>query len=251
LKGKKHVKALILSDIHSNIYALEAIWAKENDSDLIFCAGDLVDYGPFPAQVIEWIRSHNTIVVQGNHDKRVAEFYRNGGLDQVDPNDTLWAHHNARRLDEDSIAYLEGLPLLHTFEMDGIAYTMSHQYDHAYGTIEFIVQFDKYWRIVENENLLNMKDHRSIFGHTHRRCVHRLGEHELWLNPGSASYRRPDDPSKEAHYITIQDGIIHLKSLAYDRSKLFAAIVDEPLMQMERLVAFFFFGSGFEKLSGN
>lgn len=49
------MKALILSDIHSNIYALEAIWNKERDSDLILCAGDLVDYGPFPQEVLAWV----------------------------------------------------------------------------------------------------------------------------------------------------------------------------------------------------
>ena len=42
------MKALIISDIHSNIYGLEAVYKKEKDSDIIYCAGDLVDYGPFP-----------------------------------------------------------------------------------------------------------------------------------------------------------------------------------------------------------
>ncbi len=42
-----------------------------------------------------------------------------------------------------------------------------------------------------------------------------------WLNPGSASYRRPDDPDKTAHYATITDGEIRLKQIPYDRKPQF------------------------------
>ena len=52
------MKALLIADIHSNICALEAIWNKEQDSDIIYCAGDLVDWGPFPKQVLDWVREH-------------------------------------------------------------------------------------------------------------------------------------------------------------------------------------------------
>lgn len=43
------MKALIISDIHSNVKALESIRKAEPDYDVIYCAGDLVDYGPLPA----------------------------------------------------------------------------------------------------------------------------------------------------------------------------------------------------------
>lgn len=39
-----------------------------------------------------------------------------------------------------------------------------------------------------------------------------------WLNPGSISYRRPDDPDKSANYMVISDGNVEFKSLYYDRS---------------------------------
>ena len=66
------MKALVVSDIHSNIYALQAIWEQEHDSDVIYCAGDLVDYGPFPSEVIQWVREHEVICVGGNHDAWVV-----------------------------------------------------------------------------------------------------------------------------------------------------------------------------------
>jgi hypothetical protein len=75
------MKALILSDVHSNIVALEAIWAREGDADAIYCAGDLVDYGVYPRETLAWMRAHNVVCVQGNHDRQVAEtFLRTGAL---------------------------------------------------------------------------------------------------------------------------------------------------------------------------
>jgi predicted phosphodiesterase len=123
------MKVLIFSDIHSNIYALEAIWEKEHDSDLILCAGDLVDYGPYPRQVLTWIREHNVLCVQGNHDASVALTYRKGNtLETVAEDDRAWVHLNASLLEESDIEFLEQLPISSSFELDGIAYGMQHIY---------------------------------------------------------------------------------------------------------------------------
>ena len=69
------MKLLILSDVHANPCALDAIWAKESDCDAIYCTGDLVDYGPFPVEVIRWFREHNVKCVLGNHDAELIEFH--------------------------------------------------------------------------------------------------------------------------------------------------------------------------------
>ena len=39
------MKVLIISDIHANMDALNAVWARESDADAILCAGDVVDWG--------------------------------------------------------------------------------------------------------------------------------------------------------------------------------------------------------------
>lgn len=62
------------------------------------------------------------------------------------------------------------------------------------------------------------------------------------MNSGSVSYRRMDDPSKEAHYITITDSRIELKSVDYDRSPLLRAVKALSLSETEMAVAFKFFG---------
>lgn len=235
------MKALLISDIHANIYALEAIWRNEKDSEIIYCAGDLVDYGPFPKEVIEWIREHNAVCVQGNHDRNVASAYRSGeSLWSIADEQLKWKHDNARKLSEDDVLFLERLPLSFPFVMDDIGYSLQHMYV-DYETIASLPQFDEFWRQQTDGSVRETELRRMIFGHTHRRCVHYLGNKELWMNPGSVSYRRRDDMSKEAHYMTITDGRIDLKSVEYDRSPLLRAAKTARLNEAEMASALRFF----------
>ena len=73
------MRYLILSDIHSNIEALNAVAedAKGN-YDQILCCGDLVGYGANPNEVVEWVRGNCAAVVRGNHDKACT------GLDDLE-----------------------------------------------------------------------------------------------------------------------------------------------------------------------
>ena len=52
------MKIAIISDIHGNLAAVEAF--PEKSFDHLWCLGDLVDYGPRPHQVIQWVRHHAT-----------------------------------------------------------------------------------------------------------------------------------------------------------------------------------------------
>ncbi|MBI1787744.1 MAG: metallophosphoesterase family protein [Acidobacteria bacterium] len=73
------MRFLIVSDIHANWEALEAVLAlTEGQYDQIVCLGDLVGYGPDPNPVVEWARTKVAVQVRGNHD-RVAV-----GLDSVE-----------------------------------------------------------------------------------------------------------------------------------------------------------------------
>lgn len=64
------MRYLILSDIHSNLEALEkSLKLGEGKYDQVLCLGDLVGYGPDPNAVIRRIRSLASAIVRGNHDK--------------------------------------------------------------------------------------------------------------------------------------------------------------------------------------
>jgi predicted phosphodiesterase len=235
------MKALVLSDLHSNIHALEAIWKQEHDSDLVLCAGDLVDYGPFPCQVLAWLRERKAICVQGNHDAWVASNYRQGhSLYTIPESERSWAHYNAGMLGEDEIGYLEGLPCAIDLEMDGLVYGITHMYREY----EEIVSLHAYERFSADSfsrpGAAPLT--RLIFGHTHRRSIRYLSDERLWLNPGSISYRRRDDPDQAAHYATITGGIISLKRLEYDLTPLRSFIGSLHLSESEMEQAGFYFG---------
>jgi diadenosine tetraphosphatase ApaH/serine/threonine PP2A family protein phosphatase len=66
------MRALILSDIHGNLEALEAVLtaaAKDGGYDQLWNLGDMVGYGGSPNQVLDRIRPLSTLVVRGNHDR--------------------------------------------------------------------------------------------------------------------------------------------------------------------------------------
>ena len=65
----------VLSDIHSNLDALEAAFALIRDDDAVLCLGDIVGYGPNPNECVERIRLRHTATVLGNHDVAAIDDY--------------------------------------------------------------------------------------------------------------------------------------------------------------------------------
>ena len=63
------MRALILSDIHSNIDALEAVLAAAPAHNVVWNLGDVVGYGAAPNAVIDCIRDLAVVHVRGNHDR--------------------------------------------------------------------------------------------------------------------------------------------------------------------------------------
>lgn len=63
------MRALIISDIHANLVALEAVLAQAGSVDAVWCLGDVIGYGPKPNECVEIVRElPNLICLQGNHD---------------------------------------------------------------------------------------------------------------------------------------------------------------------------------------
>lgn len=63
------MRALVLSDIHGNLEALEAVLAAAGVWDVLWNLGDMVGYGGSPNEVLDRIRPISTLVVRGNHDR--------------------------------------------------------------------------------------------------------------------------------------------------------------------------------------
>lgn len=102
------MQILILSDLHSNWQALEAVLADaKGEYDQIVCCGDVVGYNPNPIEVLEWTRSNCSAIVRGNHDKVIA------GIDDIEWfNDVakMSAQWTMRVLSAGQLKYLRELP---------------------------------------------------------------------------------------------------------------------------------------------
>jgi predicted phosphodiesterase len=116
------MRVALLSDIHGNLIALEAVLALlalRGPFDEMVVAGDLVWAGPWPAEVVDRVRSLGCTVVQGNTDA----FFRR------DPEDTppgkrenRFAEHlewMLAQLGHERAAYLANLPAAHSIQPDG------------------------------------------------------------------------------------------------------------------------------------
>jgi putative phosphoesterase len=64
----------IISDIHANMHALQAVWddLERQKPDAVYCLGDLVGYGAYPNEVIEFIQKWDISTIMGNYDQGVG-----------------------------------------------------------------------------------------------------------------------------------------------------------------------------------
>ncbi|MBC7235853.1 MAG: metallophosphoesterase family protein, partial [Chloroflexi bacterium] len=101
------MRILVLSDIHSNLVALEAVLAEVSAFDMIWSLGDVVGYGPRPNECIARLREFEHIAIAGNHDWGVLGKADLGMFNPDARQANLW---NRAQLSESSRAYLEALP---------------------------------------------------------------------------------------------------------------------------------------------
>lgn len=110
------MRIAILSDIHGNLVALEAVLADlahRGSVDAIAVAGDLVWAGPWPAEVVDCVRSLKAMVIQGNTD---AFFARQPNEPPTGKSESRFAEHLSwmlTRLGPERARYLAALPFSH------------------------------------------------------------------------------------------------------------------------------------------
>ncbi|HEY9141304.1 MAG TPA: metallophosphoesterase family protein [Bryobacteraceae bacterium] len=210
------MRILIISDLHAN---LEALRALPTNFDRLWVLGDLVNYGPNPAEVIEFVRERAAIVVRGNHDHAV-------GFDE-DPRCSARFRAMAEEtrrytlsvLDEDDRNYLRKLPLEATPAVEGTRFLLCHA-----------VPSDPLFEYRQEESPLWLADEVGsgigieLVGHTHI-PFRRLLETRMVVNPGSAG--QPKHGRAEACYAIWQDGKVTLGSVAYD--------VEQTVAKLRRL----------------
>ncbi|NPA13084.1 MAG: metallophosphoesterase family protein [Aquificae bacterium] len=69
------MRIAVLSDIHGNIHALEEVAKdiKNQSVDKIFCLGDIVNFGAYPKECLDWVKENCDITLKGENDIFVAD----------------------------------------------------------------------------------------------------------------------------------------------------------------------------------
>jgi len=151
------VRILILSDVHSNLEALEACLAAAPSWDVVVNLGDTVGYGANPNEVIARCRALGKVFVRGNHDKAVAGLMDLGEFNTAAGLATLWTRD---QLTPENLNWLRGLPAgpVRVTELPGVQFVHGSSLDE-----------DEYLVSVRDaiEPLMTDSIPLTFFGHTH------------------------------------------------------------------------------------
>jgi predicted phosphodiesterase len=102
------MRILVLSDLHANATALDAVLgAARGRWDLSVCLGDVVGYGPDPNEVTARLRELGTQTIRGNHDKAVTGLMPTDDFNPVAKAAVDWTR---AQLKPDHLAWLTSLP---------------------------------------------------------------------------------------------------------------------------------------------
>jgi len=102
------MRVLVLSDIHANLVALEAVLEAAGDVDTIWSLGDIVGYGPMPSECVDRIVSLSPAAsLIGNHDWAAIGRLQ---LDEFNPAARFATYWTTAQLSTEHMRYLESLP---------------------------------------------------------------------------------------------------------------------------------------------
>ncbi|KPL70062.1 hypothetical protein ADN00_18615 [Ornatilinea apprima] len=114
------MKVLIISDIHANLTALEAVLADCGSFDAVWCLGDVVGYGPDPNECVELVRSlPNLVCILGNHDAAALGELELESFNYDAQLSTLWTQQT---LTETNRRFLLKLPEAQTLDQVTLAH---------------------------------------------------------------------------------------------------------------------------------
>lgn len=232
---------LIVSDIHGNSEALDAVLADaQGRYDRIFCLGDLVGYGADPNLVAEWARTGTAATVRGNHDRACV-----GSADTLEafnPSAQLSAIWTREVLTPENREYLERLPRGPLRIVDEAA---NGGFDLAHGS-----PLDEDDYLIAPIDLRFMRPYLdtqvTFFGHTHvqggfilsHRGVGRIDPHLVLglepdfcylVNPGSVGQPRDGDPRAAYALYNPEDRTVEFRRAPYDVSKAASKILGAGL----------------------
>ena len=232
------MRCLILSDIHSNLVALEAILQDAPSGLPVYCLGDIVGYNSNPVECLKIVQDLGCPVVRGNHDHYVAHSDSLEGFHPLAANVVDWTR---KQLTDENRTYLGNLKYVDSVE----TFTIVHSTLDAPSTWGYV--FDK----LEAEASFNYQVSSVCFyGHTHvpmafertdgirsglfKKLKIAVGR-KYFINVGSVGQPRDGDPRAAYVIYDMIDNSIELRRVTYNLKKTQQKILDKGLP--ERLAA--------------
>ncbi len=236
----------IVSDIHSNLEALEAVLAdlERERPEALVCLGDFVGYGASPNECIERLRPRLATAIAGNHDWAACGRMRLGSFSGDAAQAARWT---TAQLTPEHRDYLLGLPL--TARWQGAL------------LVHASPAFPERWAYVLSpadaaEELSAFDERLAFIGHSHypgafeqdeRGAIHYSREPEIRLKPGRRylvnvpSVGQPRDGDPRAGYQLVDEGagLLRQVRIAYDVGGAMRRIHEAglPRFLSERLMA--------------
>jgi putative phosphoesterase len=213
------MKLLILSDIHGNWPALEAVLQAEPRYDAVAFCGDVVDYGPFPVECLRWVAENADYAVRGNHDNALAfdlDCRCMGSFRAYSLATRAW---HRPLISEADRTFLGELPTLQWFEWQGRHFRMAHATPQ--GDLFEYLAMDQW-----GERVQDLADDFVLLGHTHIQGERRF-DTTIVVNPGSVGLAR--DVGGEACYAVYDGEQLELKRIPYDVDRTVADLRRAPL----------------------
>ena len=243
------MRVALLSDIHANIQALQAVERDLEGRDVqeIWSLGDVVGYGADPRACLEWVRDHAEVIIKGNHDEAVAS----GDVTWFNPMAAHAARIHAQRLTPPERNSIYAWPT--SVKREILAHSVLvvhaspddplHEYVQPQDARLGLRRWEGRARII-------------VLGHTHRPFAARLEDDRVdteWravefmenvhdkrasaqplmiVNPGSVGQPRDGDPRASYAILDFQARTVELHRVVYDIEAAAQAILKEGLDQI-------------------
>jgi putative phosphoesterase len=203
----------VVSDIHANRIALDAVLSDLPTVDLLVCAGDVVGYNPWPAECVEEVRSRAVPTVLGNHDREVVEGGGFWGNEMADAG----VKHAIERLGESQKKWLAGLPERLTVADGRVKLVHGHPDDP-----------DRYTYPESFSASMLGEEELLVLGHTHVQG-HRITDEGIVCNPGSVGQPRDGDPRAAYAVVDLDTKTVEERRVEYDVDAVVEAIDESGL----------------------
>ena len=230
------MRIALISDIHANLPALEAVLddiRRRGDTAATYHLGDLVGYAPWPDETVDRIRAEGIAGVAGNYDSTVATDYKHCGCRYEDPRQEALSHLSydwtRRHASAATKAFLGALPFrLDLRPLGGHVAGPRVILVHGAPTLNTL-----YWTADRSDDFCAkmagqagaQRGDAVCFGHTHMPW-HREVEGIHFVNTGSVG--RPKDGDWRAGYVVLSvDGArvdAELVRVEYDLDRAMDAI---------------------------